>query len=228
MIEETKYALEDWDSLDVPIVQEIGEPSDAYQAFLQFAWEQYADRNIARVAQITKYPESRIASWHKNWNWEERASMVDSIRWKYEFRQREKELAKENAEIAQRNRSIKEKGLQITEKMLTVAQNLLNSAELVDEMVESDFVDTADGRRVPTMTVIKMKSKISDIPRLVETAVRTNNLVQGLPTEIVETVSLDSVDLENLSYEQLKQLKEKNEKDLKSLRSAQEISTLEQ
>ena len=96
--------------------------------------------------------------------------------------------------------------------MLDVAENLVQSASLAGKLVETGHVIDQDGRRVPTHTEIHMKAKVSDIPRLVDSAVKNTRLVNDLPTEIIRPVLPAPSELSSLSDEALENLRDDNRK----------------
>lgn len=202
----------DWDSLGIAIERLPDETPDAYSAFLQYAWLMPSQRSCQRVADDTGHAVLSCKRWHKDYNWQDRAATVDGIKWIHEFKAREASVAKDNEKFVEENRRIKEQGLEMSKKMLNVAGKLLDSAELADEIIETDHIMVGD-RKVALNTTIKMKSKVSDIPRLVDTAIKVTRLVQDLPTEIVEFSEQIPVgsDLKGLSVEQLMALREKNQ-----------------
>lgn len=211
----SKTDKQDWDSLGIAIQRVDGETPDAYQAFLQFCWLQGSDRTTKEVAKITGFSTHSTSIWSSNHNWAERAAIVDGLRWAHEYKAREATRQKENEKFAKENQSIKEKAMKAANQMLDVAQHLLQSAEIVDDMIETGHVETVDGRMVPTHTVINMKSKVSDIPRLADTAIKISRLVNDLPTEIIASEIPIGSDLKNLTTEELIALRERNQQILR-------------
>lgn len=216
----------DWGSLDIAIQRLEHETPEAYQAFLQYAWLQGVDRCIRVVAEKTGFSVGNMRIWSTDNHWVDRAATIDGLRWMREYKEREKLLEQDNLKFAEENRKIKEKGLRAANKMIDVADHLLQSAEMVDDIIETGHVMTADNRRVPTHTVIKMKAKISDIPRLVDTAIKTSRLVQDLPTEIIENHLPIGTDLRNLSTEDLLAMRERNQQILREKGAASRTETI--
>ena len=215
---------QDWESLGIAIERIPGEAADAYQGFLQYAWLNGAERSSNKVAEITGFPLSTVRMWSTSFDWVDRAAVIDGIKWTHEFKKRQAILEKDTLEFADANRKLKMKGLEASDKMINTALNLLKKAESVDEIIEGDEVETKDGRMVPTTTVIHMKSKISDIPRLVSTAVTVGRLVQELPTEIIEDRVPIGADLSNLSFEELLELQERNRAEMRAKNTASKIA----
>ena len=211
----SKQPTHEWDSLGIAIRRLDIESQDAYQGFLQYAWLTGKERTSGKVAEILGFSHITVKLWSQEFNWSERVSIVDALRWQREFKEREKLLEKDNQKFAEENRQIKSQAISTSKKMLNVANNLLNSAELIDEMIETGKIETVDGRMVPTHTVIKMKAKISDIPRLVDTAMKVSRLAQDLPTEIVDHQIPIASDLSNLSVEELMDLRDQNQRVLR-------------
>lgn len=206
---------QDFDALGISIERLPEETGQAYQAFLQYAWLQHTDRTNNKVAEKTGHSLMSIRGWAINHNWVERAALVDGLRFKFEFQQREQLQAEDNAKLITENRQIKLDGIKIARRMLTVADNLLNSAEVVDQIIETDHVETKDGRMIPTTTTIHMKAKVSDIPRLVDTAVKVSRLVQDLPTDIIQTQMPAATEVREMTTEQLMALREKVQRELR-------------
>lgn len=221
-----KQPSDDWKSLDIAIEKLPTETNDSYQAFLKFCWLQGKERSPENVAEELGYSVMTCRAWSFDHKWLDRADMVDAIKWKHEFTQRERLLEKDNQKFAEQNRHIKDQAMANARKMLNVANNLLAKAEIVDETVETGMVETKDGRMVPTFTEIRMKSKISDIPRLVDTAVKTARLVQDLPTEIIEAQVPVGADISNLSIEEILALREKNQRYLREKGAERKIETV--
>lgn len=206
---------QNWKGIGLAIEKLTKEPHQAYEAFLQYAWLQYAERTVARVVKITGLPEFKIQAWFRAFDWQDRASLVDGMRWNHEFRQREAVLSKDNEKFAEMNRSIKERGLAMSTKMLAVAEKLLGDAEISGNIIETDRVTTADGRSVPLMTQINMKAKISDIPRLASTALLLARAIQDLPTEVLDQHKpLPIGDYSELSLEELEAMRSENRQQL--------------
>lgn len=215
---------QDWESLGIAIERILGEPADAYAAFLQFAWLSGAERTTNKVAEITGFALSTVRMWSTSFDWVDRAAVVDGIKWTHEFKKRQAILEKDTLEFADANRKLKTEGLAAAHKMIATANRLLEKAEVVDEVIETGMVETKDGRMVPTTTEIHMKSKISDIPRLVSTAVTVGRLVQDLPTEIIEDRVPIGADLSNLSVEELLELQERNRAEMRAKNTASKIA----
>lgn len=200
------------------------EPNDAYQAFLRYASYIGKQRTLERVASDLGFGLTTVQVWSSRYQWMKRVDQVDAQRWIIEHRKREELLEQDNKHFIEENREIKQKSITIAKKMLNTATNLLSSADLAGKVIETDKVTLLDGSVVPLKTTIEMKSKVSDIPRLVEVAVKVARLSADLPTEIVRPQILSSDDLEKLSAEELLQLAQDNRAELNRLGITQNIS----
>jgi hypothetical protein len=206
---------DEWKSLGIAIAKLPEETNDNYQAFLAFAWLQGKERSCELVAERTGFGLGTCKIWQMQYRWLERASAVDAQRWLHEHSEREKLLAKDNEEFINANRKVKRKSLQLSNKMLGVASKLLDDAEMSGKVTETGMIETKDGRMVPTLTTIEMKAKISDIPRLVDTAVKVARLAADLPTEIINDLGVrPGTDFKDLSLEELQELQASNRKRL--------------
>lgn len=216
-------------SLDKLIEKQPGESDIEYAAFLFFAAmppkERHEKTMVPRVAEYSGLAAASVWNARAEFSWFDRANLIDAHNWLVENQKRADMLSEDNAKFIQETREIKEKSLDASRKMLSVASNLLDSAELVDQIIETDHVITQDGRRVPTHTTIKMKAKISDIPRLVDTAVKVSRLASELPTEIVENDLAIGADLSQLSDEELLALRHKNHRRLIEKGAASKVTT---
>lgn len=217
---------EQFDALGIAIAKLDSETPEAYQAFLAYAWLQGVDRTLKNVAEKTGFAHISCKMWSDDNNWKDRAAVIDGLRWKAEYEHRESIIRADNDKFIQQNREIKEQGIKIGKQMLAVAGNLLNSAELADEVIATDEIETKDGRIVPTYTTIKMKAKISDIPRLVDTAVKVTRLVQDLPTDIIEMDLPVNADLSKLSVEELIELRDKNQRKMREIAAEGKVETV--
>lgn len=202
------------------------ETNDAYQGFLTFAYLTGKARSLEAVAEKLGYNVHTVKIWCTQYNWIARVDQVDAQRWLREFRERERLTAKDNKKFAERNTKIREKSFAVSEKMLAVAEKLLQSADLAGEIIETGHVETADGRKVATMTEIHMKAKISDIPRLVDTAVKVARLAGDLPTEIVDRMIPATGDLSTLSFEELTKMRDDNREILIEKGAIQKLESL--
>lgn len=200
----------EWDSMGIAIRKLDSETEDAYQAFLSYAWLVGTERKHATVATRLGYILAEIKEWARANDWSERASAVDAIRWTMEMKSRNDLISEDNKRFVQENQQVKNNALRVSQKMLKEAERLLDQALVADEVQETGFITLDDGRQVATTTIVKMKSRVSDIPRLVDTAIKTSRLVQDLPTEIVENHLPLGADLESLSLDELMQLRETN------------------
>lgn len=214
--------------LGVAIERLPGEPPDAYQAFLKFAWLQTSERSIERTSKETGYTIATCQVWSMNYKWSDRATEVDAQRWLHEHLEREKLQFEDNKRFVEANREIKERSIATARKMLRVADNLLETADLAGETVETGHVITSDNRSVPTYTTINMKSKISDIPRLVDTAVKVARLAADLPTEIIDPVQrvAKNGNLRDMSDEELEAALAENRERVEKLGAGQILDTI--
>lgn len=199
-----------WKGLGIAIAQLETETNDAYQGFLCFVSLRGKQRSCERVAALLGYSEGGVKLWQMNHKWQERSSAVDAQVFIKEQQDRDQLTREDNEKFAKDNAAIKQKALRITAKMMDVAENLLSKAELDGKVVETGIVTTDDGRKVATHTEIHMKAKVSDIPRLVDTAVKVTRLVNELPTEIVRPILPNTSALAKMSEEELNALADDN------------------
>lgn len=200
-----------WKSLEIAIAKHPSESNDAYQAFLCFVALRGKQRCLETVAEATGYALSTLKQYQMFYKWLDRADAVDAQVWIREQQDREQIIRKDNEKFAIENAAIKKDVLRIGRKMLKSAENLLQNVEVSGKVIETGHVETKDGRRVATHTTIEMKAKVSDIPRLVDTAVKVTRLANDLPTEIVDLPQLPKAgEIGKLSIEQLQQMREDN------------------
>jgi membrane-bound inhibitor of C-type lysozyme len=204
------HYTEYWKGMDIAIAMLDTETNDSYQGFLCFVSLKGKQRSTERVAQLLGYHEGTVKIWQQNHKWMDRASGVDAQVFIKEQQERDQLTREDNEKFAKENARFKDRALKITNKMMEVAENLLQSATLANKMVETGHVIDAHGRKVPTHTEIHMKAKVSDIPRLVDTAVKTTRLVNELPTDIVRTTIPNSSALSSMTDEELTRMREDN------------------
>jgi hypothetical protein len=174
-----------------------GETPDAYQAFLIFARLQFGDRTKPNVAAITGYSAIAIAGWSTQFNWTERANILDAEEEILIREDRMKLMKKDNLQFAEKAKAIK--------------------------VVKTGEVETKDGRMVETHTEIIFKAKVSDIPRLADVGMKITQLAAGLPTEIVETNAIDVSKLKDLTREELIAQMEKEEQEIQRLQADKKL-----
>lgn len=206
---DTHYT-EYWQGMQIAIAKVDRETPDSYQGFLCYASLKGKDRSIDRVAQLLGYHVGTVNLWSQQFKWQERSSAVDAQVFIKEQQERDQLTREDNERFARENSKVKDRAIKITNSMLDVAENLLKSATLAGKLVETGHIVDQDGRRVPTHTEIHMKAKISDIPRMVDSAIKNTRLVNELPTEIVRPVLPSSSQLKNMSTEELQQMSEDN------------------
>lgn len=195
-------------SLDLAIAREPDETEAEYECFLKFVSLHGKNRHINVVAEALGYSHVTLISYHKKNRWSDRASIVDAMAWKRQYEQRLDDQKESNIAFAEKNRLLRERALKISDSALSVCEGLLAKAELADEVIETDKVETKDGRIVPIYTTIKMKAKISDIPPLLTSAIRVARLVQDLPTEIIESKVPATTDIASMSDAELNELRD--------------------
>lgn len=211
------------------IERQENEPPNAFTAFLFFASLIPSERpgHIAfpKVAAHVQTDVQNIRRWFNNYQWDERVSTYDAYVFLENHKQRSQLAQQDNIRWVEEHRKAKDRTLNIADKMLSVAENLLSTAEMSGKVIETDKIQTADGRMVPTKTIIHMKSKVSDIPRLVEVAVKTQRLAADLPTEIIEDRDgIMTADLSTLTDEELQSLIEKNNKEIIQLGATAKVT----
>lgn len=208
-------------SIEKLIERYDGETETEYSAFLYFSSlspkERIGPGITKKVSEYSGLTETSVVVTKNRHSWNDRALLIDAHNWMIENEKRQALLSKDNEHFIQENREVKNESLQISKQMLTVAKKLLQNAELVDDIIETGWVETNDGRRVATTTQIKMRAKVSDIPRLVETAVKVSRLAADLPTEILANDINRVTDLSNMTDEEIMELRAKNNKELLSL-----------
>lgn len=208
--------------MDTPIEKLIerieGETPNEYSAFLAFAQLPPSQRigadMMKYVAENSMLVAAQIPHIRSKNQWHERANQIDAHNWMVDHQKREKLREADNEKFIAESRLIQEKALKLSDQMMDVAGHLLTSAKLIDKTIETGHVTTKDGRKVPTVTTVHMKSKVSDIPRLAEVGMKMARLAADLPTEIIETDLAAGADLSNLSDEELIALREKNHRTL--------------
>jgi hypothetical protein len=178
---------ENWEHLGIAIESVMGETSDAYQAFLAYAFLQFDERTLKKTSENTGYSERHLRTWMEQFDWVERAKGVDATRWLMEFEKRQELIKEDNLEFIESNRKQKKGFLGAAEKMLHAANKMLDELQKADEVIEEDWVETRDGRWVATTKTVKVAWKASDIPRYVEAALKLQRGVNDLPTEVIET-----------------------------------------
>lgn len=217
----------DWHSLGVAIEKLPDEPSEAYQAFLAYAWLQYGERTYTGAAQRANMAPQTVSRYAQEFDWANRVSAVDAARWLKEFRDREALTEDDNRRYVEANRDAKDKLLNISQKMVEVAAKLIDSALISDEVIEGDMIQGADGIMYPTSTIINMKAKISDIPRLVDTAAKTMRMINDLPTEAVErNAEFLTQDYSNLSEEEIIALRNQNRLEMLRLGAIEKLESV--
>lgn len=179
------------------------ETTDSYQAFLVFARLQFGDRKLSHVAAITGYSEKAVNGWSADFNWVDRANILDAQEEIIIREDRMKLLKADNVRYAEKSREIKDKAFELGGKMVEAAQDLLSNIKFIDKIIETDKVETKDGRMIATHTQIIMKAKVSDIPRLADSGMRMTQLATGMPTEIIEINPFDISQIKTLSDEQI-------------------------
>lgn len=222
--------LDEYQSLKIAIEKHSeDEPNEAYQAFLQYVSFSGPSRTFEKVVAWSGYNAAQIREWARTYEWVKRADGVDAQRWLYEEQKRQEACQADNQEFAENNRKLKKEGQTILSKMLTVSSKLLDAALDANQVKETGWVKTDDGREVPTMTTIEMKAKISDIPRLVATSIQMSRLINDLPTEIVDiNRNIVPSNLANFSWEQLEQLEKDNREVLNRVSGAQKLTEVPQ
>lgn len=180
-----------------------GETPDAYQAFLVFARLQFGDRIKPNVAAITGYSMVAINGWSVDFDWTNRANVLDAEEEILIREDRLKLMKQDNVRYAEQSRKIKDKAFELGEKMVDAAADLLSNVKFIEKVVKTGEVETKDGRMVETHTEIHFKAKVSDIPRLADVGMKITQLAAGLPTEIIETNSVDLQQIKNLSREEI-------------------------
>jgi hypothetical protein len=200
-----------------------GETPDAYQAFLIFARLQFGDRTKPNVAAITGYSAIAIAGWSTQFNWTERANILDAEEEILIREDRMKLMKKDNLQFAEKAKAIKEKAFSLGEEMVDAARDLLSNVKFIDKVVKTGEVETKDGRMVETHTEIIFKAKVSDIPRLADVGMKITQLAAGLPTEIVETNAIDVSKLKDLTREELIAQMEKEEQEIQRLQADKKL-----
>lgn len=166
------------------------ESATAYTAFLKFARLPESDRRseVANpiLAEFTGLSINTIKQYRHDFEWDERASMIDAYHFKLDFEANRKEFEKDRVKYIEHNRQIKEKSIEHLKGMSNVIGQLISYGELIGKEEPTDFVETKDGRTVPTYTVVNMKAKVADIATLMNSMVKLTRLVNDLPTTIIE------------------------------------------
>jgi hypothetical protein len=191
-----------------------GETPDAYQAFLIYARLQFGDRTKDNVSVITGYSGVAIAGWSTKFNWIERANILDAEEEILIREDRMRLMKQDNIRFAEKAKEIKEKAFSLGEEMVDAARDLLKNTKFIDKVVETGEVETKDGRMVKTHTEIHFKAKVSDIPRLADVGMKITQLAAGLPTEIIESNSVDVAKIKELSREEIYAQIEAEEKEI--------------
>lgn len=212
------------------------ESQGAFSAFLAYCSLPTKERLnqsqvLKLVAEATGLSESTLFQYRQLYDWDERVSQVEAQRWIREEADRQEQIAADNKKFVAQNRKLKERTNNISLSMLEVAEKLLEKVKVSDEKIEEGFVETVDGRKVPTFVQYHVKAKVSDIPRIVESALKAQRYIQDLPTEVVETEIPIGADLSGLTVEELIALREKNQQILRekgALGKVQQISDKEQ
>jgi hypothetical protein len=218
-----------YEALGVAIDRLEGETAVAYQAFLIYSGLIGKDRTAERVADKTHFPVTSVKAWMSQNQWQDRVANVDAQRWLIDYQEKQKLTEDDNKRFIEENRHIKRETIRAGKKMLQVANNLLDSATMADEIRETGYVITADNRSVPTTTQIFMKAKVSDIPRLVDTAIKASRLAQDLPTEIIDNLvagTPGSRDLSQLTEAEIEELAQENRKKLNFLTGVNKLDTI--
>lgn len=204
----------EWKGLSIAIEKIEGETTQSYQAFLCYAFLQGTERTYEEVANRTGFNKDTMRMWAHQNKWNERVSAIDATRWLKEFEERESLLKSDNEKFVQANRKIKHQTIEQAEALLKLSSKLITRALDADEVIYGDYVETKDGRMIPTTTTIKMQSKVSDIPRLIDTAVKSIRAVNDLPTEVIERITVSDEDLSNLSIEEIIERRNRNRSDM--------------
>jgi hypothetical protein len=196
-------ALRERDITRLNIAKVPGETADAYQAFLVYARLQFGDRTKDNVVKGTGYSDVSVKNWMLDFNWIERANVCDAEEEILIREDRQQLMKQDNLRFAEKSRAIKDKAFSLGEEMIDAAKDLLSNVKFIDRVINTGEVETKDGRFVPTHTEIIMKAKVSDIPRLADVGIKITQLAAGLPTEIIETNSINTTEIKNLSREEI-------------------------
>ncbi len=211
---------ENWEHLKISIQPVENENPDAYQAFLAYAYLQYDDRTIKKTVEVTGYPETHVKRWLSEFDWIERAKSLDATRWVIEYEARQALLKEDNQSFIESNRKQKKEFLSAGEKMLDFVNKGLDLLQRTDETetVESEYVETIDGRVVPTIihTTIKVAWKASDLPRYAEAALKLQRGVNDLPTEVIETPQ-SSESVKELTTDEIKARRDEIQREINSI-----------
>lgn len=201
-----------------------GETMAQFQAFLCFCSLAYTERQLEKVAKETGFSFNSVKMWSAQHKWIERAMRVDAHRWTEEFKRKQELTQEDNKKYILANRRVKDKTLALNEKLLGVLEKMVDKASKADEVQILDYVETKDGRVVPQTMQVITSFKFSDIPRTLDTIVKTARALNDLPLEEKPQLPAFDADPKELTYEELVAAREENLKHIHLLEAGSKLS----
>lgn len=209
--------------MDLSVIEQLirrddDEDAAAYGVFCKYAILLPTERRFDRAAPIlvseTGFSASEIADMFERFHWTDRVTKIDNYLLRLDIEQRREESQKYNLRYIEANRKLKDDALAARTKAMSVTNTLLGYADLIGKEEPVEYVTTEDGREVPVIVNVEMKAKISDIPQMVKAMSLLTNIINDMPTEIVNNQPVSHKEIDKMDLTELDQTLEEIEKEL--------------
>lgn len=179
-----------------------GESDAAYSAFCRYALMDEKDRpfekSIPVLAETSTLSESTIKQYAVNFKWNERVGSIVSYLLMLNIKEQHELNRELNLTFIETNREVRIELMEAIKKTTTLLTKTLNWAMVANEEKVTEWIVDSHGNEVPVKTEVKMAFKPADIPALFTALKKGVELVNEIPTEIINNRPISNVNVSSI------------------------------
>lgn len=185
------------------LIKRVGGESDAaYSAFCRYAMldekERPFEKSIPTLAELVNLSPITLKQYAVVHKWNERVGSIVSYLLMQSIKEQHELNRELNLTFLETNRAVRVELMQNISKTTNLLSNVLNWALIANEEKITGYVTDENGDQVPVTTEVKMAFKPSDIPALFTALKKGVELVNEIPTEIINNRPISNVNINQI------------------------------